>query len=770
MVFNMKKIFLFLFLGLFLMSFASAVTETMTTDSGWSTQSTTSSYGARITIKTTDTVITSVTKAASSAATTAEICVSGDYTSCPDGSALATATFSDNIATFSEEIKLDAGETYQIHIGKGGSSYTRTYKSPSSSYPISRTYLSFIARTGGATGEMTNLVSVEAEEYKEPESTGTVTLSSPINDTTISDVGYNFSVEMLSTNYYNISNLTYYVWEYDGTLHNQTTISFNETENEINYTLFIDNFELNNYLWNTKMCYANSTFENCTYAEENYTFNIVPFSIISEDYSETVLEGDTSHFETNISIITTERLSKVGFYYDNVSYTATYSEYEADKWKLSIDKEIPLVDSTEIKEFYWSVVLESGFTQNSTIHNQSIYQVAIDDCSTFTNEIFNFTMYDEDTQEFLVGATENTSLKLDMSLTSLSGNDEVIQFSKEFSKTNPARVCMEQPIGDSTLSLDAVIEYTAADKFTEFYNIQSYVFDSDTSSQNIKLYNLVEEDGQEFKITYKGQDFIPVTDLIVQIQRKYIESGEFKTIEIPMSGSNGYTIAHLVPNDVIYNLIFIKDETVLDTFTEVVASCQNPTITECEINLNALITGTNLFDLINSDDFISGLSYNKTTREVSSTYIIASGVTGEVTLNVSLFDNFGNNTACSDYLDASGGVLSCTVPSSFGDSTIYAAVYYENELMKDGYISLKESSKDQYGGVLIFSAVIMLLFMFGIGTSDNPAITGIFLIIGSLLLVGLNLVYSTSVIGTGGTILWFISAVIVIIVKGGNKR
>ncbi len=60
--------------------------------------------------------------------------------------------------------------------------------------------------------------------------------------------------------------------------------------------------------------------------------------------------------------------------------------------------------------------------------------------------------------------------------------------------------------------------------------------------------------------------------------------------------------------------------------------------------------------------------------------------------------------------------------------------------------------------------------MFGMGASDNPMISGIFLILGVFLLVGLNLVYSTSWIGVGATILWFVVAVLIIIIKGGSRR
>ena len=598
---------------------------------------------------------------------------------------------------------------------------------------------------------------------------GLIKLISPVNDSTISDIGANFTVSGDVIGDYNVTNVTYFIWNNDSSIHNQTTISLspNRTFNE---SLFIDEFVLGNYIWNAEICYENSSFNNCTFAQNNFTFNVVPFGVLNEEFSPNVLEGDTSNFNINISVITFERLTNVLFVYNGTSYPTTFTEYDDDEWFATINKNIQQVNGTEVVPFYWSVSLESGFIQNSTTQNQTIFEISIDDCSVFTNQIFNFTIVDETTQLQIDGVTENSSIKLDMRFSFPDNSEEIIQFSKEYSKINPARVCMNNSVGNSTLRMDAVIEYTAIDKFVEFYNVQNFIFDNSTRSQNITLYNLAESEGQEFKITYKGQDFIPVSDLIVQVQRKYIEEGVFKTIEIPMSGTNGFTIAHLVPNDVIYNLFFIKDGELLDSFTEVIANCQNPLITSCEINLNALITGTDLFDIITESDFFSSLTYDKDTRVVSSTFGIISGVSNIVQLNVTLIDNFGNTSVCSDLLNAAGGTLLCTIPESFGNSTIYATIALNGDIRREGYILLKDNPKDQYGGVLIFSSIVLLLLMFGMGVSYNPLITGIFLILGAFLLIGLNLAYSTSIVGAGATILWFVVAVVVVIIKGSGKR
>lgn len=599
----------------------------------------------------------------------------------------------------------------------------------------------------------------------------TITLENPLNDSTVAVTTINFTASGNVTSDFNATNITYYIWNAtDDTIFNQTLVALSGTQADFNQSLFIENFIFGDYIWNIKICYENSTFNNCTFGTNNYTFSIVPISTIAESYSPVVLEGDASLFTINLSIITTDRLTSAAFVYNGTSFPASATEYATNTWFLSYTHNIPEVDTNSNVTFYWSIKLESGFISNSTSHNQTIVQIAIDDCSVYTIQIFNFSLVDEKNQSVLNGVSENTSIKIDMSLSYTDSSGEIIQFFQNYTEINPARVCMEAAVGNSTLRMDAIIEYSSLDRFVEFYNIQNFTFNNVTENRNITLYNLREDEGQEFKITYKGQDFIPIPNLIIQIQRKYIEEGVFKTIEIPMSGSNGYTIAHLVPNDIIYNLAFIKNGDVLDLFTNVIANCQNPAITECEINLNALITGNNLINIVTESDFFSSLTFNKTTRVVSATFGITSGVSSVVQLNVTLVDNFGNQTVCSDSLDAAGGTLTCTVPNSFGNSTIYATIIYDGEIRRQGFISLKQSPKEQYAGVIIFSSIILLMFVFGIGISDSPMITGVFLILGAMLLIGLNLAYTTSWVGAGATILWFIVAVVIVIIKGGSKR
>lgn len=552
--------------------------------------------------------------------------------------------------------------------------------------------------------------------------------------------------------------------------------------------------DLSGVLWEEAMLWKFGTDLNCTANETSFTYiedqnNISIFAQdtfgfiatntstweyglleIDQTFNNQTVEGTTETFILNASIPINYTISSVKFNYNDVGTDGSPIQTTPNTYIMTKEQLVPGVAVNTNITFFWNITFTNGINLVTNNRTQLVQNNGIDNCSNFTNMLFNFTVVDEKTQLVLNGPADNVTVKVDFSFNNPDSLQEILNISEEFTNQNPIAICMEGELGSSVFSLDATIEYESSNRFVEFYNLQAYNLSSDSDEQNITLYNLREDEGQAYKITYKGQDFIPVENLIINIQRKYIEEGVFKTIEIPMSGSSGETIAHLVSNNVIYNLIFIKDGVVLDSFTDVIASCQNPTISECEINLNALITGNDLFGLIEESDFFSSLSYDKSTSTVSSTFGIPSGVSGIVTLDVTLVDNFGNTTVCSDLLAAAGGTLDCVVPSSFGNATVYAKLLLNGEIKREGFMAVNELPSSRYKGILIFSSVILLLFIFGIGVSDHPGLTGIFFIIGALLLLGLNLFYSTSWIGAGATILWFVVAVILVIVKGGSKR
>ena len=597
----------------------------------------------------------------------------------------------------------------------------------------------------------------------------TVTLSSPADGLTVSDTGSNFTASYSTTTNYSLTNATYYVWNDTGIFNDTVIVYITGTSNST--TEFIDDFILGDYEWNVWTCYENVTFNNCSFSSSNNSFSVIPFSAIAESFVNSTVEGSTETFTLNVSVLTGFRISAIDLIYNNTAFSSDFTEYDTNEFSATFDNDIPLVTADVNMTFFWNITLENGFSQTTTTHNQTVNNLVFDDCSAGTYLVFNFTMLDETDQSFLTGGSQNTSMNIDLTISRLNLAELPFNFSQAYAYVNPAQVCTNVDLGSARFRADAIIKYESLNRFSEFYNIQNYTLTNSTTNNNINLYNLNSSLGQEFKITYKDQNFELVPGAIIQIQRQYIDEGVFKTIEIPLISSAGYTIAHLIRSDAIYNLIILKDGKVLDSFTNIVANCQNPTFTDCEININSFATGISPEDFTVGDDFSTTLTYDRTTRLVSATYVIPSGVSATTTLNVTLFDALGTSAVCADSLFAAGGTLSCTVPIGFGnESSIMVKIFSGGEEKVYSVMSVKQDPADLYGGSLIFLAVTILLLIVGMSVTDNPMVLGFMLIVGLVILSVLNLVYTTSWIGKGATLLWFVVAVIIVLVKGSNRQ
>ena len=255
---------------------------------------------------------------------------------------------------------------------------------------------------------------------------------------------------------------------------------------------------------------------------------------------------------------------------------------------------------------------------------------------------------------------------------------------------------------------------------------------------------------------------------MIKIDRKYIENGTFYTTEIPKTDAKGVTSASLETDDVIYNFYIYDNSVLISTFTNVLAICQTPLVSTCSIDFNAFQTGISIPDFELGNDFNFTLGYNSTSKVVSSVFNIPSGEPSTILLEVIREDTLGT-AVCSDTLTSASGTLTCTVPASFGNSSVLAKIYKTGVEQGRGNVKLDQSSSDIFGPILIMLSVLVMLTLIGIGISDNPIVSAVFLFVGVLLLFAMNLVQSTGFYGAGATVLFLGIAIILVIVKAGRR-
>lgn len=587
-----------------------------------------------------------------------------------------------------------------------------------------------------------------------------ISLYYPENDSSITTDGTIFSTNFTisGSNFVNHTwkNATYYIWESDGDLANSTTVILPES-NQTNYSQFIDNFVLGNYFWNVYGCYGNSTFSNCTWSSEgNFTFTYNPFEVNGETYQNSTIMGSYEYFDLNISVIPGYQISYGYLNYNGTRYPGILENLGNNTYLIKKNISIPGVSTTTIKSFHWEIIMQNGVQYNSTTHQQTVYNFAIDDCSVYTTKLLNITLRDEDNQSIINATSDNTTINVEINLYSYDRSIIFLNYSVGFEKQNPVKVCLSAPINNSFYSLDSIIQYSSDTRATEFYNIQNFIVRNSTIPQNITLFELLTERSTEFLITYKDTLFLPVENALIEITRKYVQEGTFKTVEIPKTDRNGQAVGHFVLASEIYKINVIKNGVTLASFDNVAVVCENPSFSQCKINLNAFSSGSEFTDYSELGGISYDMSFNSTTRYLTVSFTTLNG--GASAVNLSLVtSNFGgtNQTICSDELTSSAGTLSCYIAESYGNATIIAQLYSDGQIVTTRTYTIPTNPEDSFdGNGIIFGIILMLTIPLMFIGDKIGFMLGI--ILGVITSGALLLVTQGSLLGIGSSILWLL--------------
>jgi len=546
---------------------------------------------------------------------------------------------------------------------------------------------------------------------------------------------------------------------------NSCWINYNSTNRTIPCTsgaINSTNFTLQSGLY-TATIYANDSAGNLNTTNINWSYKLLQ---TAEYFVTSTTSGATNPFN-----ITLDSNSQITIAYLNYNNTATLGSIASsgDTYVLSRDQLATGVSTDTNISFFWNLTRADGFNYITTAQNQTVSPIVINETCTGMYTIFNFTLVDELTQVKINATSLNSSIKTDLTLYTSNGATSLSSFSHKYTATNPAAICLDNNLsnGESYL-LDLQVQYSTDNHSEELYHIEDYALNLSSLYQNITLYDLPTTSAQKFELLVRDTSYIPIDGALIKIDRKYIENGSFYTTEIPKTDAKGITSASLETDDVIYNFYIYENGDLISTFEDVLAICQTPLVSTCSIDFNAFQTGISIPNFEDGDDFNFTLGYNSTSKIVSSTFLIPSGEPSTIKLEVISEDTLGTSI-CEDTLTSASGTLTCIVPNSFGNSTVLAKIYKTGVEQGRGNIKLDQSSSDIFGPILIMLSVLVMLTLIGIGISDNPIVSAVFLFVGVLLLLAMNLVQSTGFYGAGATILFLGVAIILVIVKAGRR-
>jgi len=492
------------------------------------------------------------------------------------------------------------------------------------------------------------------------------------------------------------------------------------------------------------------------------------YELVNESYVSSTTSGATNKFEINLKTNNLQ-ITQAYLHYNNTKLIGSIISNE-NNYTLTRNQISPGVSTATNISFYWNITFGTTLNVLTDIKNQTVSPIAINEsCGVGKYLIYNITLVDEITQQKINPIIYNSSIKIDLNLYTLDRTSKLSQFTKYFLNTNSVPICIDNNLtGGETYSLDLQIEYGATNYSIEKYNIEKAILSSSTLNQNIILYDLDLDNAQKFKLIVRDSAYTSIGNALVKIERKYLENGTFKVTEVPKTDGTGITSASLQVDDVVYNFHIYDGTTLLSSFTDVVAICQTPTLHDCEIDFNAYQAGMEIPDYETSDNLNFTIDYNSTSKIVTSQFVILDGNPAVTKLEVIRDDALGT-AGCEDTLLSASGTLSCTVPGSFGNSSVRVNLYKDDYLVGWGNVKIDQKPSDIYGVILTIISIFVLMTLIGMAVSDNPIITGVFLLIGMILVMSMNLIANTGFLGATASFLFLAIAVILVLIKAARR-
>jgi len=578
----------------------------------------------------------------------------------------------------------------------------------------------------------------------ERETIVSVNLTSPSNNTIISTAGTNFSVNlsMTGTDFdYEWANNTYNIWYSNGTLFNQTFVNGLST-NQTNISQFIGDFVLGNYLWNSYPCYGNTTFSNCTWAVNNYTFT-KGSTINSITYSNSTFETKNEQFIINLSLAEGAEVSLAQLIYNGTAYvisniTAVGNNYFLER-KIDISANVNGL-ANQTNEFYVKFTYGgvAGQTFGPYYQNSSFINLVKCD-GAYTRQSLNFTLFDEYYQKNINGATNKTTFYSSFKYWLGTGNIyKNYSFQNISSTLNSYQFCIYpyQP-ENFTFKTNVDIEY-----YAETYRENKYYLRNSTltnASSNITLYLLPESIATKFFLTFrKGTGTIGGATVIVQ--KYFIGTGNYRTVAILLTDDDGKsTMWQEVDKQFKYSVV--KDGVLLGTL-ERVSICSTAPCSLTLIIEEPIETAFNAYNEYYSQNVLSEIRFNKTSKMVYYDFIDITGLANYFRLEVTQAKlNKEGAVICNVFSYSSAGTLSCNLTGYTGDFTAKGYVSRSPELLdKIKGIVFDEDILDKLGITGIFIVMILLITIViasAVMSRGNPS-TVLFML--GISILGLKLV------------------------------
>ncbi|KKK88563.1 hypothetical protein LCGC14_2741890, partial [marine sediment metagenome] len=182
-------------------------------------------------------------------------------------------------------------------------------------------------------------------------------------------------------------------------------------------------------------------------------------------------------------------------------------------------------------------------------------------------------------------------------------------------------------------------------------------------------------------------------NILVNVNKQYVADNDFKTVEIPITDSNGQTILNLERNVGIYNLIFIDiGGNIVATFNKITAFCQDITIEECTLALDAEGTTSKTFNLTNSTQISYTLEYTNSTSLATFNFNSLNSTAITARIIGTTQNQFGNQSVCDSSLTSTLGTITCDASSILEtDNYLFIDIFSNGNFVETRVINISPS-------------------------------------------------------------------------------
>jgi len=475
----------------------------------------------------------------------------------------------------------------------------------------------------------------------------TITITSPIEQIDLHSIG-----DSLFLNWTIVDiNLDACWYQYNNTnttvTCNDNTTSFNTVDGEQSIIL-----------------YANDTIGNENSNSTSWTYAFLETGVAFDgNASETSRQSFEINVTTEITVLSISALLN----YNGTNHTSTASCTSGNCTIINtIDIDLVTAGESELHDFFWDLTIFNGtdsISITTSTREQNVSRIHLEKCdATFTTQSLNFTAYDEQ------NLTRLSTFRFDGAFEQWTGAGTI---RRETSFTNSSlselNLCVLPT--DETFFIDAIIEYDESGN-ESIYTLRNYFFQNDTInnvSQDIFLYLLKSSASTSFILKVQDDSLLPVAGVLVEINRFYPGTDEFRVVQIAKTDDSGKSVGFFETEIVDYKFfITLDNETLLETGIQKVIPESSPfTLT---FNIGDPL-GAPWATQEELEDLNSTLVWNDTSGFVTYIYIDSSSSFNLARLLVikqDLANATNDTTICNENSTLTSATLFCNVGTTNG--------------------------------------------------------------------------------------------------------